>query len=86
MERAPREELAFWLSMSIPDLGGGESGVAPRNWTCQLIQILLIIYCGFYETNYFPLMQIMTKGLFGSGDILKWLGVATEKVVVICLV
>jgi hypothetical protein len=31
-------------------------------------------------------MQIMTKGLFGSGDILKWLGVATEKVVVICLV
>jgi hypothetical protein len=27
-----------------------------------------------------------TKGLFGSGDIPKWLGVATEKLVAKCLV
>jgi hypothetical protein len=30
VEREPREELAFWLSMSVPDLGGGESGVATK--------------------------------------------------------
>jgi hypothetical protein len=83
---------SFSISVCLPGCGfvllACRAYEIDKQWT-------LLIFFPFLGKYLFDLDMMIrraafasssTKGLFGLGDIPKWLGIATEKVVATCLV